>query len=115
MVSEFNPLIEFVFNTNPVLDLNNADSIIVHVLIDSKVVLKFKKGAGSGYDGDITINPSSSNKCTAVATPEQGEKIKCGQLLAEIEVITDFPGYPDKRKIKAAAALHRVTFATTIL
>jgi aerobic-type carbon monoxide dehydrogenase small subunit (CoxS/CutS family) len=115
MVSEYNPLIEFIINTDPLIDLNNSDSIIVHVLIDSKVVLKFKKGGGAGYDGDISINPSASNKCSVVATLVQGEKIKCGQMLAEIQVITDFPGYDNKRKIKAAAVLQRITFATTIL
>lgn len=113
-VSEYNPLIEFVINTTPGVDLNNATSIIVHIIIGNSVVLKFKKGNPSGYDGDVDINGLSPNKCSVVATPSQAEAIKVGDLKAEIEIRIPFPGYPSGRKIKAVASLQKITFATTI-
>lgn len=100
------PLVDFELLTTPASDLSlPGTEITVHLISAGNVVLKYKTGMPAGYDGDITVDPVLTYKCSVVATYAQRQLILQGKFVAEIEYKYPHTGYPDFRVVKERALL----------
>lgn len=84
----------------------NAD-IWVNVFSNAQVVLKYKKGGGAGYDGDVTL--SGTNIFYVIMTPDDAKKLNLGKLYVEAKLAFTDPDYPDGRVEVIRAAIKDLT------
>jgi len=91
--------IPFVVNVSE-FDRSTADLIEVHLFSNSSQVLKYKRGGGTGYDGDIDFTTQSeSNVFCVIISPALALKLNAGQLWVEIKLVYAHSKYPEGRVI----------------
>lgn len=78
--------ITITFATNIVADLTDASvtELKLHVAVGRRVLLKFKRGAGTGFDGDITVDDNLKNRASVLITEAMSNRLVEGKLMAEV-------------------------------
>jgi hypothetical protein len=78
--------ITLTFDTSIVTDLtaNSVTSLKMHIAVGRRVLLKFKKGGGVGYDGDITVDDILKNRASVLITEALSNRLVEGILFAEV-------------------------------
>lgn len=77
---------------------SNVDAeIFVNVYSGSECVLKYKKGGGTGFDGDVELDGSHTFYITL--TPDDAKKIKQGRLYVEGKLIFPDDNFPSGRVV----------------
>lgn len=89
--------IAFVVNITSYANVNASQ--IVNCYSNGKLVLKYKKGGGVGYDGDILQDPSNARIFYVTMTKTDAEKVRAGKLYLEAQIDFSDDEYPDGRRI----------------
>ena len=78
--------ITLTFDTSIVTDLTDASvtSLKMHVAVGRRVLLKFKKGGGAGFDGDIIVDDTLKNRASVLITEALSNRLVEGILYAEV-------------------------------
>lgn len=82
------------FDTSIVSDLTavSVTSLKMHIAIGRRVLLKFKKGGGTGFDGDITVDENLKNRASVLITEDMSNRLVEGSLMAEVWLTQNING-----------------------
>ena len=87
------------FSTAIVTDLDDASvqELTMNVFVGKRVLLKFKKGNATGFDGVITVDPALKNRASALITSALSNRLIPGELRAQVWLTKLNGGESEKR------------------